>query len=156
MDKPESVKKQRQPVATGLPANAFIGRPKRPTDTELSAALGPAKTVWDQLLASLAQESAANVLEWNSYSPKAGWSLRVKCKKRTIAWLAPCVGSFRVAFIFGDKAMQAARQNKWPKSFIKVINEAPKYPEGTGVRLQVKSSKDIGMLKQIAAIKLAN
>ena len=129
--------------------NAFINRPKPPTGAEWAAALGPAKAVWDQLLADLAQECGANVQEWNSYSPKAGWSLRVKRKKRTIVWLAPCLGCFRVAFIFGDKAMQALRQCKWPK---RVMDEAPKYPEGTGIRLEVKSSRDIGTLKKLAAI----
>jgi hypothetical protein len=139
-----------------MTANAFINQPKPPSDAALAAALGPAKSVWDQFLAGLDQEFGVNVQEWNSYSPKAGWALRVKRKKRTIVWLAPCLGCFRVAFIFGDKAMQAARQSKWPKRVIKVMDEAPKYPEGTGIRLEVKSSRDIGTLKKLAAIKLAN
>lgn len=136
--------------------NAFINKPKQPTNAELAAALGPAKATWDQLLADLAQEYGANVREWNSYSLKAGWSLRVKRKARTIVWLAPCPGAFRVAFILGDKAVLAAQETKLPKRILKIINEAPKYPEGTGVRLEVKSSKDIATLKKLAAIKLAN
>jgi hypothetical protein len=135
--------------------NAFINKPK-PTDAELAAALGPVKVVWDQLLAVLAQECEANLHEWKCYSPKWGWSLRVMRKKRTIVWLAPCPGYFHVAFIFGDKAMQAARQCKWPKRILKVMDEAPKYPEGTGIRLNVKSSRDIVTLKKLAAVKLAN
>ena len=136
--------------------NAFINKPKQPTNAELAAALGPAKAAWDQLLADLAQEYGANVREWNSYSLKAGWSLRVKRKARTIVWLAPCPGAFRVAFILGDKAVLAAQEAKLPKRILKIINEAPKYPEGIGVRLEVKSSKDIATLKKLAAIKLAN
>jgi hypothetical protein len=136
--------------------NAFINKPKPPTAAELATALGPAKAVWDQWLTDLAREYGANVHEWNSYSPKAGWSLRVKRKARTIVWLAPCLGCFRVAFILGDKAMSAARQSKWPKRVVKVMDEATKYPEGTGIRLEVKSSRDIGTLKKLAAIKLAN
>ena len=136
--------------------NAFINKPKQPTNAELAAALGPAKAAWDQLLADLAQEYGANVREWNSYSLKAGWSLRVKRKTRTIVWLAPCPGAFRVAFILGDKAVLAAQEAKLPKRILKIINEAPKYPEGIGVRLEVKSSKDIATLKKLAAIKLAN
>jgi phosphomevalonate kinase len=77
-------------------------------------------------------------------------------KKRTIVWLAPCPGCFQVAFILGEKAMQAARQTKWSKRIVKVMDEAPKYPEGTGIRLNVKSSRDIPTLKKLAAIKLAN
>jgi hypothetical protein len=136
--------------------NAFIKKPKQPTNAELAAALGPAKATWDQLLADLAHEFGVNVHEWNSYSLKAGWSLRVKRKERTIVWLAPCPGAFRVAFILGDKAVLAAQEAKLPKRILKIINEAPKYPEGTGVRLEVKSSKDIATLKKLAAIKLAN
>jgi hypothetical protein len=112
--------------------------------------------VWDQLLADVVQECEANIHEWKCYSPKWGWSLRVKRKARTIVWLAPWLGYFQVAFIFGDKAMQVARHSKWPNRFINVMDEAPKYPEGTGIRLEIKSSMDLGMLKKLAAIKLEN
>lgn len=136
--------------------NAFINKPKPPTDADLAAALGPVKASWDQLLVQLNNELGVDVHEWNSYSPKAGWSLRVKRKKRTIVWLGPCRGSFNVAFILGDKAMRVTRQGKWPKRIITVLDEAPKYPEGTGIRLEVTSSGDIATLKKLAAIKLAN
>ena len=56
--------------------NAFIGKSHPPTDAELADALGPARELWDQLLASLARQHKLTVREWNSYSPKAGWSLR--------------------------------------------------------------------------------
>ena len=46
--------------------NAFINKPK-PTGAELAAALGPAKTVWDQLLADLTRECAANIHEWKCH-----------------------------------------------------------------------------------------
>ena len=94
--------------------------------------------------------------EWNCYSPKAGWSLRVKRKARTIVWLGPREGSFIAAFILGDKAMQAARASKLPKRIVKVIDEASKYPEGTGFRVPMKTPKDIPVVKALAAIKIAN
>jgi hypothetical protein len=135
--------------------NAFINKPQ-PTDTELAAALGPAKAVWDQLLAELSQEQGVNDYEWKSFSPKVGWSLRVKHMARTIVWLSPSDGSFMAAFILGDKALRATRQFKFPQRDVRAISEAPKYPEGTGIRLEVKLSRDIGTLKKLAAIKLAN
>jgi hypothetical protein len=136
--------------------NAFIGKTEKPTDAELTVALGPARATWDQLVTDLAQEYGANVQEWNSYSPKAGWSLRVKRKARTIVWLSPREGSFIVAFILGDKAMQAARSSKLPQRIVKILTEAPKYPEGTGVRITLKSARDLPAVKTFAAIKLAN
>lgn len=139
-----------------MTANAFIGKPKPPTGAELAAVLGPAKAVWDQLLVELDKEHGVNVHEWKSYSPKAGWSLRCKRKQRTIVWLGPRAGCFGVTFMLGDRAMQAARQTDLPKRIVKALAEAPKYPEGTGVRLEVKSPRDIQPLKKLAAIKLAN
>jgi Protein of unknown function (DUF3788) len=136
--------------------NAFIGKTKKPTEEELTAALGPAKAVWDQLVADLAHENGVDVQEWSSYSPKAGWALRLKRKKRTIVWLAPCQGSFRVMFILGDKAVKAARQSKLPQRVIKIIDEAPRYPEGTGIRMNVRGPRDIAAVKKLAVVKLEN
>ena len=136
--------------------NAFIGELKKPTEDQLAAALGPSKSFWDQLVADLAKENGVDVQEWNSYSPKAGWALRLKRKKRNIVYMAPFQGCFQVLFILGDKAVKAARQSKLPARIVKIIAEAPKYPEGTGLRIDVKGTKDIPAIKKLAVIKLEN
>ncbi|MGA3144701.1 MAG: DUF3788 domain-containing protein [Verrucomicrobiota bacterium] len=136
--------------------NAFIDKPKKPTAAELTAALGPSKALWDQLLAGLADEHNLTVQEWNSYSRKAGWSLRLKLKDRNILYLTPCQGCFFVSFALGDKAVQAARQSGLPQSVIKIIDEARRYAEGTGIRIEMKKPRDIKIAKQLAAIKLAH
>jgi hypothetical protein len=136
--------------------NAFIGKAQEPTDEELAAALGKAKLAWDQLLSELGQELGVTVHEWRCYSPKAGWSLRVKRKARTIVWLSPRAGAFMAAFILGDKAIEAARSAKLPQRIVEAIQTAPKYPEGTGVRITVKSIKDLAAIKNLAVIKIAN
>jgi len=132
--------------------NAFIGRTKPPTDDELSAELGAVRALWDELLAEL----ALPIQEWHSYSPKAGWSLKLKLGKRTILYLAPCHGTFRVAFVLGAKAVQAARESKLSKAVIKVIDEAPRYAEGTGIRFEVTARKDLAAIKTLTEVKLAN
>jgi hypothetical protein len=35
-----------------------------------------------------------------------------------------------------------------------MLDEAPKYPEGTGLRFQIKAVRDIAVVKKLAAIKL--
>lgn len=139
-----------------MPPNAFIGKPHQPTAVELAAALGPAKALWDQLLARLADEHQLTVQEWNSYSLKAGWSLRLKIRDRNILYLAPRQGCFFVSFALGDKAVQAARQSGLPASAIKIINAAKRYAEGTGVRIEIKEGKDIETVTKLAGIKLAH
>jgi hypothetical protein len=136
--------------------NAFIGKLTVPTDPELATALGNAKSVWDQLLAELEQDFGLKVREWKCYSPKTGWSMRVKRKERTIVWLGPHEGSFQVVYILGDKAMQAARATKFPARIVKAIAEAPKYMEGSGVRLTMKTPRDVPAVKRLAAIKIEN
>jgi hypothetical protein len=136
--------------------NAFINHAAQPTPEELAAALGPTATIWNELVQCLADNYGLSVQEWNSYSLKAGWSMRFKLKKRNILYMAPCKDCFRVAIILGDRAVEAARESKLPKSVVKAIEDAPRYPEGTGVRLTVKRMSDLAGIQQLAAIKLAN
>jgi hypothetical protein len=135
--------------------NAFIGKPAQPTNQELSAALGATAEVWKQLLDWLAEQGVADQ-EWKSVSAKYGWGLRLKLKKRTIAYLGPCDGCFRVAFVLGDRAVAAARKSELSKCALKLLDEAPRYAEGTGMRLMVTASEDLADVRQLALIKLAN
>jgi len=137
-------------------ANAFAGKPKKPTERELAEALGAAKALWDALLADLAADHGVDVREWKSYSPKYGWSLRVLRKKRTIVWLSPYPGWFQVLFILGDKALKAARAAKLSSRTLKVLDDAPRYPEGTGVRLPVKGPRALSDIKKLAGVKIEN
>lgn len=136
--------------------NAFVGKENEPTDAELRDALGPAKAVWDRLLTELAGEHGLDIREWKCQSPKRGWALRVKLKKRTIVWLSPLTGCFEVLFIFGAKAMSASHRCTLPKHVVEALRLAPKYPEGAGLRLKVKTPQVISALRKLVAIKLAN
>ena len=136
--------------------NAFIGKAEKPSTKEVSAALGASAKVWGELVKWMAKEHGVSEEEWKSISPKYGWSLRLKLKKRTIMHLSPCEGSFRAAFILGDRAVEAALQSDLPKNVIKLIEDAPRYAEGTGVRLDVKESKDLATIRKLVEVKLAN
>lgn len=136
--------------------NAFLGKTEQPTEKEVANALGQAAPAWNELLEWLREEEKLTEAEWNSYSPKYGWALRVKRKKRNIVYLAPGSGCFRVSFILGDKAVAAARASKLPKTVLKALDEAPKYPEGTGLRLLVSKPKDLPPIQRLTEVKLAN
>lgn len=136
--------------------NVFIGKAKKPSDGELAGELGPAKTIWDQLVRELAEEHGIDVQEWNSYSRKAGWSLRLKRKERNIIYLSPHRGCFTASFALGDKAVQAARESGLPPSVLKIINQAKRYAEGTAVRIKVRTSKNAAVVKKLTAVKLEN
>lgn len=138
-----------------MPDNAFIGQATPPTAPALAEVLGPAATVWEQVLA-VAREFGADTNEWKSYSVKTGWALRVKRKQRTMVWLAPSRGCFTVLFILGAAAIQAARESGLSLRVRKLLDNAPKYPEGTGLRMVVKTARDLSVLRRLTEIKAAN
>jgi hypothetical protein len=131
--------------------NAFVGKKTKPTKSELAQALGPALPVWERLL-----EELHFTPEWNSYSPKAGWSLKLKHKTRTVLYLTPCKECFHVSFVLGDKAITAAKSSDLSKRAIALIAEGKKYPEGTAVRFEAVTADDISAIKTLAQIKLAH
>jgi len=136
--------------------NAFIGKPEKPTNDELTAALGSAKLLWDQLIDGLREEYNLVTQEWNSYSRKAGWSLRLKREKRNIVYLSPCRDGFRASFALGDKAVAAAREGGLPQRVIQIIDLAKRYAEGTAVRIDVNGPKDLVVVRKLAGVKLQN
>lgn len=136
--------------------NAFLGKTAPPNDDEVAAALGPTKKVWDQLLIELSQECGIDSQEWNSYSRKAGWSLRVKRGGRVIVYLAPSDAAFTASFALGDKALRAAHQSKLPAHIVSILQDAKRYAEGTAVRIEVRSLKDIAPVKTLVIAKLNN
>jgi hypothetical protein len=138
------------------PLNAFLDHPEQPTATEIADALGQAAKLWDQLVKSLTEELGVTSQEWHRSSPKLGWSLSLNVKKRRIIYLSPCSGCFRVALALGDKAASAARKSRLPGSLIEIIDAAPRYPEGTAIRLVLMKSADLVGIRELAAIKLAN
>ena len=133
--------------------NAFIGKANKPTANELTVALGPAKPLWDELIARLTAESDIVTQEWNSSSPKNGWALRMKEKKRNILYLFPCRGAFRIAMVLGGTAVEAARRSTLPRKVIRIVEEGKRYPEGTAVQMDVTSAKDIAAIVMLASIK---
>lgn len=137
-------------------ANAFIDHPQAPTPAELAAALDRALPAWEDFLARLTADSLATAQEWKCHAPKWGWSLRVLRHKRTIVWLSPGRGGFNVTFILGDAAVAAARAARLPQIVRQALATARRYPEGTGLRLVVKSPRSLPALRRLAAIKAAH
>ncbi len=136
--------------------NAFVGHDKKPTARELITALGHTDGLWKDLITDLKRDLQLDAEEWNSYSVKAGWSLRLKRTKRNIVYLSPGAGCFRASFILGDRAVAAARKSKLPPIIQKSIDEAKRYPEGTAVRIEVRDAKDANLVKTLAKIKVEN
>lgn len=137
--------------------NAFIGRTTKPTASEVSAALGSSANLWDEFIRWMAEKEGITALEWKGIVVKKyGWSLRLKQKARNIVYLGPGNGCFMVSFVLGDKALAHAKREHFPKAVQDVLNSAPRYPEGNGVRFVIHRAVDLDAIRKIAAIKIAN
>ena len=136
--------------------NAFIGKRTPPMEAELAFVLGKTQGLWQELVADLKRELDLDGEEWNSYSIKAGWSLRLQRKKRNIVYLSPGEGCFLASFALGDKAVTAAKRSKLPRHVIEIIAKAKRYAEGTAVRIEVRESEDVVAVKMLAKIKTEN
>jgi len=134
-------------------------RSSPPGERELEKMLGRAYSLWTRLRAELSSEFGPLAEKW-SYSAKTErWSLQLKQqrqKKRTVLYMIPCRGHFLAAFALGEKACLAARKGGLPASVLEVIDRAPKYPEGRGVWLEVRSRKDVENAGRLVEIKMAN
>lgn len=135
--------------------NAFVGKAAAPSQMELDAVLGSTAPCWHEIVRELEQDGIT-AEEWKGVYPnKYGWTFRLKQKDRNILYLSPCQGCFRAAFVLSDRALDAAQHAALPKPIQTILKHAPKYPEGNGVRLTVRTADDITAIRKLASIKMA-
>ena len=134
-------------------------RPASPPGTkELQAALGKTSILWTRLHADLTEQFGPLSEKWSFSARTQRWSLQLKQQKkqRTILYLIVCPGHFLAGFALGEKACRAASAVNLPVPVIAAIEAAPRYAEGRGVWLAVRTRKDAASVLEVAAIKLAN
>jgi len=138
-----------------MSSSVFSDKSVRPDDRQLAAALGRAYPLWLEIKCHIQAEYGEMVEEWKHYGSKSGWILKSLNKKRNLFFLIPCQGYFRIAFVFGDKAVAAIEKSDLPAAIIEEIRTARKYAEGRGLRLEVKKRGDVENVKMLLAIKVA-
>ena len=134
----------------------FPDKAHAPSDADLASALGRVKRHWDSFAAHAVEANPDAKPEWSFYSKKAGWFFLLRGKRRNIVYLTPCPKHFRASFAFGEKAVKAALESNLPDDVVKLIKAAPKYPEGRGIRLEVRTAADVKIAKKLLAIKMAH
>ena len=56
----------------------------------------------------------------------------------------------------GREGLPGCTTERLPTRVLEIIQHAPKYPEGRGVRLEVRNKKDLANVEALASIKMAN
>lgn len=134
-------------------------RDPRPPDGEaLADLMGKSAAAWESLYRGIGEEFGPLDEKW-SFSQKTGtWLLQLKQQrgKRTILYLSPRPTHFLASFVLGEKACKAAQAARLPEPLLEAIDSAPRYPEGRGVRLTVRTKKEMEGVLLLARIKMAN
>jgi hypothetical protein len=133
----------------------FDDKTKPPKDAELATALKDSFLFWNELKKLIALRFKPLSIEWGYTSKTTGWGMRLKNRERTILYMTPRDGHFLASFALGEKAVKAAHEDDLPLSVLKIVDNAKKYAEGRGVRLEVRDGRDVRNVEKLAAIKMS-
>ena len=137
-------------------ASIFLDKSVKPTNEMLSGALGQSYKYWEEIRNTLENQYGPLIEEWKYYSATSGWTLKLLLKKRNLFFFAPCEKYFRLAFIFGDKAVSAVEKSDLPLKMVQELKSAKRYVEGRGLRLEIKKKTDVKNIITLVAIKINN
>jgi len=135
----------------------FPEKSHMPQDADLARVLGRTKRHWDNLRAHALDADPTAAPEWKYYTKKSGWTFLLRGKRRNVLYMRPTgKHRFAVSFVFGKRAVQTAEQSDLPEHVVEMIRQAPQYPEGRGVRLEVATAADVKIAKRLLAIRMDN
>jgi hypothetical protein len=131
----------------------FVAKSEKPNNETLSRALGPSYKHWVSIRSALEARYGTLTEEWKYYSASSGWTLKLLLRKRNLFFFTPCEKYFRIAFVFGDKAVGAIEMSDIPPEMIRKLKNTRKYAEGRGLRIEVKEKEDVKTILTLTEIK---
>ena len=134
----------------------FMEKIQLPTNNELFVPLGNTYALWMKICDFVFGKYPAAVEEWNFPGRNYGWSFRIKDKKRAIIYLGPRSGYFRVAFVFGQKAVDKILESDISEGIKTDLMKSKVYMEGRGLWIDLKDETFIDDIKKLITIKIGN
>ena len=136
--------------------SVFDDRSHRPSADEIAEALGASARLWEQLISDVEAAYPPVDRVWDYSGARYGWSLRLKRRDRILLYLTPQDGEFLLGVVLGEKAALAAHEAGLPEPVLDLIDQAPRYAEGRGVRTPVSAQADLDAALLLAALKMGN
>lgn len=134
--------------------SAFDDKSRPPKPKQVAEVLGDSHELWRAIVEHVNETYGLVDQQWGFSGKAWGWGLRLKQKQRAILYLTPSEGFFYVGLALGQKAYDQALASKPPKRFREVLDRAPKYAEGYGVRVEVRKKPDLKWIEKFAAAKM--
>jgi len=139
-----------------MSASIYDDKMIEPNDKMLSYDLKSTKKYLDRISTFIEDEYGDFKPEWKFYNKKSGWILKMFTKKRNILFVIPLSDFFKVAFTFGDKAIDLIFSSDLSDSIKNKISSTRKYVEGRTIQIDVRNEKDIENILSLIKIKMTN
>jgi hypothetical protein len=68
--------------------------------------------------------------------------------------MTPQLEQFQLGVVLGELAAERAHDEHLPDDVLELIDEAPRYGEGRGIRLPIRTEDDLRTAMTLAALKL--
>ncbi len=118
------------------------------------AALGRAYAMWEGIVRVVEGLASPLDIEWKPSKIAFGHVCLLRHKKRTLAYLLPEAASVTVAIVLGERAYGLAMASTLSAAVKTSLTEARPYAEGRGIRVSVKTTRDLVTIRKLVAIKL--
>jgi len=139
-----------------MDVNIFTDASKKPKEADLKVSLENLFPLWKDLRNYVFGKYPSAIEEWNFPGAKYGWSFRIKDKKRAILYFLPRDKYFKVALVFGQKAMDDILSSNISEAIKNELKSARVYAEGRGIRIDIKDISNIDDIKKMIDIKIAH
>jgi hypothetical protein len=136
--------------------NVFLDKSRKPTASRLASVIGAKFGYWEELKSHIQKTHGPVREEWKYYGKTLGWTRKLFLGKRNLLFITACNGFFRIAIVFGDKAVAAVQQSTLPEKLVQQLVSARKYAEGRGLTLEVKSRQTLKHILMLIDIKVAH
>ena len=134
----------------------FTDKKNEPDAASLKKALGATFELWKWIRDYVKKADPHCTEEWKFASEKFGWSFRMSDKKRVIVYLLPRDNFFKVALVFGDRAMGEILKSKISLHIIEELKSAKAYAEGRGIRVEIRDKTILNDIGELISIKMRN
>ena len=119
-----------------------------PNEEMLSEALKSGKVLWDKMI-----DISEGKGEWKFYMKAAGWTYPIKKNKRTLFYMMPKDGWFKLIFVYGQRAVEAAKSADLPEQILNDLLEAKAYVEGRSLSVDVNGEADMDTVQKLLKLK---
>jgi hypothetical protein len=110
-------------------------------------------SLWAELHNHVRDVYPGFVGEWKFYGKSSGWSYLLKSKKRTLIYLLPNRGYFRVRIVLGEKAVACVAASEIPVAIKMAVCMATSYVEGRSLDLDICKREQLAVVKNLLKIK---